>query len=350
MKIKDLAIPRYEKVIEAELVPGINSIIAVHNTKLGPALGGCRFYAYSSHEDALTDVLRLAEGMSYKSAMANLKLGGGKSVIIGNPKKVKTESLLEAFGEFVDSLQGKYITAKDVGIEVTDLDVIARKTKYAKGTSDKESVGDPSPLTAFGVYQGIRAAAQYRWKSPSLKGKRVIVQGLGHVGLETSKFLIEEGATILATEINPDVLKNAEQKYGIQPLDLEEWQSTKADIFCPCAMGAIVNKQSIGKMAQNGVQIIAGGANNQLLDIVKDSERLKQAGILYAPDYIINAGGVICIYCEIHRVEETQAREMTANIYNVLLSIFERAEKENKTTAIVSLDMAREKLGLKSSS
>lgn len=347
MKIEELSIPGFERVVEAELVPGIRSIIAIHNTKLGPALGGCRFYSYTSHQEALTDVLRLAEGMSYKSAMANLKLGGGKSVIIGDPRRQKSEKLFEAFGEFVDSLKGDYITAKDVGIEVENLDIVARKTKYVRGTSAKESSGDPSPVTAYGIYLGIKATAQFKWKNPSLKGKRIIVQGLGHVGLGVVKHLVEEGAEIHATEIDENVLDKSVKEFGVKKLGANEWQETRADIFCPCAMGAVINKQSIAQLAENGVQIIAGGANNQLLDVVKDSERVKEAGILYAPDYIINAGGVINVYCELRGLDATQALQMTQKIYDVLLSIFERAEKENKPTSIVSLNMAREILGLK---
>lgn len=347
MKIEELTIPGFEKVVETELVPGIRSIIAIHNTKLGPALGGCRFYSYTSHQDALTDVLRLAEGMSYKSAMANLKLGGGKSVIIADPRTQKSEKLFEAFGEFVNTLNGDYITAKDVGTEVEDLDIIARKTKFVKGTSAKDSRGDPSPTTAYGVYLGMRASAQFKWQNPSLKGKTIIVQGLGHVGLGVIKYLVEEGAHILATEIDEAALDRAVKSYGVKKLGLNEWQETPADIFCPCAMGAVINKQSIAHLAESGVQIIAGGANNQLLDVVKDSERIKEAGMLYAPDYVINAGGVISVYCELYNYDANQALNMTKKIYDILLSIFERAKKENKPTAIVSLDMAREILGLK---
>jgi len=276
--------------------------------------------------------------------MANLNLGGGKSVIIGNPSKNKSKELLERFGDFVNSLNGSYITAKDVGIEVEDLDIMATKTKYVRGLTGTS--GDPSPVTAFGVFQGVKASAQFKWGDSSVRGKTVIVQGLGHVGIDTAKQLIEDGATVLATDINEETLKNAEQNYGIKPIGLNDWQSTKADIFCPCALGGIINKQSIKHLAENGVQIVAGGANNQLLDMVKDGERIKDAGILYAPDYIINAGGVINIACEIEGLDSNKALEMTSQIYDTVLAIYERATKENKPTSIVSLEMAREKLGL----
>jgi len=346
MKIEEIKVEGYEKVFKAELVPGVNAIIAVHNTKMGPSLGGCRFYNYKTEQDALTDVLRLSEGMSYKSAMADLPLGGGKSVIIGDPKTQKSEELLEAFGEFVESLGGAYITAKDVGIGLQDMDIIARKTKHVRGTSAKESSGDPSPVTAFGVFQGIRASAQFKWGSPSLKDRTVIVQGLGHVGLETAKHLIEDGATVLATDINEEALSKAQKNHGIKPIGVNDWASTKADIFCPCAMGAVLNEHTISQLAANGIQIVAGGANNQLQDMQADGQRIKDAGILFAPDYIINAGGVINITCEIKGYSSSKAVEMTSKIFDTTLAIFERAKKEDKPTAFVSLEMAREKLEL----
>lgn len=346
MEIKEIKVDGYEKIVEAELIPGVTSIIAVHNTKLGPALGGCRFYPYASKQDGMNDVLRLSEGMSYKSAMANLPLGGGKSIIIGDPAKVKSKALLEAFGDFVESLNGKYVTAKDVGVGVEDLDVIATRTKHVRGTSAKDSSGDPSPVTAYGVYQGIRASAQFKWGSASLKGKSVIVQGLGHVGLDTAKHLIEDGATVYACELNQANLERAAKNYGIKPIGLDDWKTTAADIFCPCAMGAILNETTIAQLKANGIQIVAGGANNQLLDIEKDGQRIKDAGILYAPDYIINAGGVINITCEILSYSSSKAVEMTSKIFDTTMAIFERSTKENLPTAKVSLMMAREKLGL----
>lgn len=346
MKTKTLNTPNYETVVQCDLTNDVQAIIAVHNTKLGPALGGCRFYNYASADDALTDVLRLSEGMSYKSAMAGLPLGGGKSVIIGDPQKQKSKELLEAFGEFVESLEGKYITAKDVGVGVEDLDVIASKTSYCRGTSAKGSSGDPSPVTAYGVYQGMRAAAKHHWGSPSLKGKTVIVQGLGHVGLETAKHVIEDGATVYGCDINPQSTKIASENYGIKIIDINDWSKTEGDIFCPCAMGAILNETSINALKNNGIQIVAGGANNQLLNVNDDGHRLKDADITYAPDYIINAGGVINIAMEITGGSPSDAIEHTAKIYEITLKILERAQKENKPTAQVSLEMAREKLGL----
>ncbi|MBF0105867.1 MAG: amino acid dehydrogenase [Deltaproteobacteria bacterium] len=346
MKTQEIKVDGYERVIEADLGSHVTSIIAVHNTKLGPSLGGCRFYNYVTREDALTDALRLSEGMSYKSAMANLPLGGGKSVIAGDPQKVKTRELLEAYADFVNSLDGLYYTAKDVGIELEDLDIIEQKTKFIKGTSAKNSSGDPSPVTAYGVFQGIRASAQFLWRTNSVKGRKVIIQGLGHVGFELAKHLIEDGAVVHACEINTEALNYACKNYGIIPLDINGWQTTKADVFCPCAMGAVLDSTSIPMLANNGVQIICGGANNQLLDVLKDSQRVRETGMVYAPDYIVNAGGIINIACEFGGYSASRAIQMTSKIYDTTLTILERAKKQDKPTAVVSLEMAREKLGL----
>lgn len=348
MQTTDLNIPGYEKVVEAELAGGVKAIIAVHNTKQGPALGGLRFFPYHSREDALTDVLRLSEGMSYKSALANLPLGGGKAVIIGEPKKIKSRALLESVGEFVNTLNGKYITAKDVGIEVEDLDIIATKTKFVRGLSTKDSGGDPSPVTAYGVYKGIKAAAMFQWGNDKLRGKKIIVQGMGHVGYGVAKMLHEEGATLFVTDLDQNALTRASKEMNANILRPDQWTEIKADIFCPCAMGAIINKQTISMLKDNGIQIIAGGANNQLLDLVKDGERVKEAGITYAPDFVINAGGIINIACELdHGYDQQAAMQKTEHIYDVLLEIFERAKREGRPTAIIATEMAREKLGLK---
>lgn len=348
MQIRELNIPGYEKIVEGTLVGGVKSIIAVHNTKLGPALGGLRFYPYHSDEEALTDVLRLSEGMTYKSALANLPLGGGKSVIIGDPYKVKTRALLESFGEFINSLQGLYITAKDVGIEIEDLDVIASKSKYVQGTSAKTSGGDPSPVTAYGVYKGLKATAKHRWGNASLKGRKVVIQGLGHVGYGVAKLLSEEGAVLSATELNPDTLNRAREELHITTLGPDGWQETMAQIVCPCAMGATINKQTIPMLAKHKVEIVAGGANNQLLDFRKDGQRMRDAGILYAPDFVINAGGIINVACEFSgNYNPASAMEKTDHIYDILLEIFARADRENRPTAIIATELAREKVGLK---
>lgn len=348
MKTELLSIPGYEKVIKAELLPNVFSIIAIHSTNLGPALGGVRLYPYQSLEDTLTDVLRLSEGMSYKAALANLPLGGGKAVIMGDPELVKSKALFEAFGGFVETLNGQYITAKDVGIEIPDLDTIATKSIHVVGTSRKGSGGDPSPITAYGVYKGIKAAAKFKFKNDSLSGKRVIIQGMGHVGYSVAKYLRGEDAKVFATDLHQDKLAKFASELGLTALSAEGWQATEADIFCPCAMGATVNKQTIAALKANGIKIIAGGANNQLLDPFKDGQRLRDAGITYAPDYVINAGGLISVFAEIGRDYDLNfAMSKTDHIYDVLLEIFERADREDRPTAIISRELAREKIGLK---
>lgn len=348
MQTRELNIPGYEKVVEGTLEGGVKSIIAVHNTRLGPALGGLRFYPYHSDEEALTDVLRLSEGMTYKSALASLPLGGGKAVIIGDPAKLKTRRLLESFGEFINTLNGSYITAKDVGIEVEDLDIIATKSRFIQGTSAKTSGGDPSPVTAYGVYKGLQAAAKFRWGNASLRGRKIVIQGLGHVGYGVAKLLSEEGAVISATELKQNVLTKAQKELHITPLGPDTWQDTTAEIVCPCAMGATINKQTIPNLIQNKVEIIAGGANNQLLNIRKDGERLRQANILYAPDFVINAGGIINIACELDgHYNPAAAMKKTEHIYDILLEIFARAEREKRPTSIIATEIAREKVGLK---
>jgi leucine dehydrogenase len=347
--IQEIKVEGYQKILKAELLPGVFSIISVHNTALGPALGGCRLFPYASHEEALTDVLRLSEGMSYKSAMANLKLGGGKSIIIGDPGLIKSKELFQAFGKFVDSFGGNYITAKDVNISLEDLNVIAGETASVRGTSLKGSSGDPSPMTAFGVYQGMKASAKFLWGSDDLKGKKIVVQGLGSVGLDIVSRLVKDGAEVFACELSQKVLDKAVQDYGIHALELDGWMRQEADIFCPCAMGGVIDKKSITKLKENGIQIVAGAANNQLLDVVEDSKRLRKAGILFAPDYIINAGGVINVYCEGEDggYEQDKALALTTQIFDTMIQIFERAKREDRGPALVSLDMAKEKIGLK---
>lgn len=343
-KTKTLPVPGFEKVVETTLTSGIKSIIAIHNTKLGPGLGGIRFYPYATEKEALEDVCRLAEAMTYKAALAGLSLGGGKAVIIGDPRKVKKTALLEDFGSFIDSLGGNYITAKDVGVTVKDMAIIARKTSHVTGTELKGSSGDPSPMTAYGVYRGMQAASQFLWQDPSLKGKRVIVQGLGGVGWETARYLVREEVDVLATEVNEKLLIHATDQLGIQPLPLDAWDSTPGEVFCPCALGAVVHSRNISQFAKNGIRIIAGGANNQLEDEIKDGRQLHEEGVLYAPDYIINAGGLINIACELEGYNPEKARQMTDRIYTVLIEIFERSRRENRPTSEIADQMALERL------
>ncbi len=345
MKTQDIPVNGYEKVVKCELIPGVDSVIAIHNTKLGPALGGCRMFDYVNFDAALTDALRLSEGMSYKSALAGLNLGGGKSVIMGDPAKIKTREVLTAFGDFIDSLGGRYITAKDVGIGVEDLDVISLRTRHVRGTSKQNSSGDPSPMTAYGVFQGMRASCEFLYGNPSLKGKRVIVQGLGHVGFGLVKHLIEDGAQIIACDIDSSRTEQIAKNYSITAIGVDDWTNVKADIFAPCAMGAVLDESSINALKNNGIKIVAGGANNQLKDMLVDGQHIKDAGIKYAPDYVINAGGIINVASETENAyEQAWALEKTKKIYDITLKILNRAKAENRPTAVVSLEMARELL------
>lgn len=266
---------------------GLKAIIAIHSTVLGPALGGLRMWNYKSEEDALIDVLRLSRGMTYKNAAMGLGLGGGKAVIIGDPHRDKTPQLFRAFGRFVERLGGKYITAEDVGTCEEDMNYIAQETSHALGLAGKS--GNPSPVTAYGVFLGIKAAAEWIFGSDDLKSRKVALQGLGHVGMEVARLLIEAGAQVTAADIYHDRVKEAREILGVEIVESEKIYEVPCDIFSPCALGAVINENTVERLA---CKIVAGAANNQLKD-ESFAKRLMDRGILYAPDYIINGGGVI---------------------------------------------------------
>lgn len=277
---------------------GLQALIAVHNTNLGPALGGCRFFPYASFEDAVTDVLRLSRGMTYKSALARLPLGGGKAVIIGDPKTLKSTAIMERFGEAIETLGGTYITAEDVGSNEQDMIAIARKTKYVAGLPPVEGesgivTGNPSPVTAFGVYCGLKAAVAEKYGSPDLAGKTVAIQGLGAVGYVLAEYLVSDGARLIVADVNKASLELAKKVFGdrVVVVDTAAIHAAEADIFAPCALGAGLNDKTISEIK---AKIVAGAANNQLAEPRHD-QMLFDAGILYAPDYAINAGGIISV-------------------------------------------------------
>lgn len=276
---------------------GLEAIIAVHNTNLGPSLGGCRVYPYASREDAITDVLRLSKGMTYKSALAGLPLGGGKSVIIGDPKKVKSAAFMECFGEAIESMGGKYIVAEDVGSNEEDMIAIARKTSYVAGLPAEigaEGVaGNPSPVTAFGVYCGIKSCVDHLHGAPSLAGKSVAIQGLGAVGYALAQYLVRDGASLIVADVNIAAVERAKAEFGdkVQVVDVTAIHAVDADIFAPCALGAGLNDKTIPEIK---ARIIGGAANNQLAEKRHDV-MLKEKGILYAPDYAINSGGITSV-------------------------------------------------------
>ena len=305
---------------------GYKGIIAIHDTTLGPSLGGCRFWNYASDQEALIDVLRLAKGMTYKAAVAGLNLGGGKSVIIGDNKTTRREAIFRAHGRFVESLKGRYITAEDVGTSVDDMDYVLMETEHVTGI--RGGSGDPSPVTAFGVYRGIKAAAQKKLGTDSLDGIRVAVQGLGHVGCYLCEDLAEEGARLIVTDIDEAKVSDIAKQYDAEAVGPNEIYAVDAEIFAPCALGAVVNDETL---PQFRFKAIAGAANNQL-DEERHGDELARREILYAPDYVINAGGLINVYGEIQGWGPDQSKRKAAEIYDTLLALFAIAEEEGVPT------------------
>ena len=325
-----MGLANHEQVVFCrDAASGLRAIIAIHNTTLGPALGGTRMWPYRSEEEALVDVLRLSEGMTYKAAVTGLNLGGGKAVIIGDPKRDKTEALLRAHGRFVDSLGGRYITAEDVGITVADIEYVYMETPFVTGVASAPGgSGDPSPATAFGVYHGIKAAAMRVWGSPDLKGRSVAVQGAGSVGTHLARNLAEESARLFVTDIDPARVQRVVRETGATAVAPDEIFALEVDVFAPCALGAILNDATLPQLR---CRVVAGGANNQLAED-RHGDELMRRGILYAPDFVINAGGLINVYSELYGYDATAARNKARSIYDTLLAIFERAESDGIPT------------------
>jgi leucine dehydrogenase len=321
---------------------GLKAIIGIHNTVLGPALGGTRMWNYANEWEALNDVLRLSRGMSFKSSISGLNLGGGKAVIIGDAKTQKTPELMRKFGEYVNSLSGKYITAEDVGMETKDMDTVREVTQYVTGISEeKGGSGNPSPITAYGVFMGLKAATKYRFGSDNLEGKKVLVQGIGHVGEVLVQHLTESGAIVTIADINEDRLQQVGAKYRAKIYTGADLYSAEVDIYAPCALGATINDDTIHKIQ---AKVIAGAANNQLANEVVHGTILKDKGILYAPDFLINAGGVINVYSELANLTRAQVMEKTENIYNTSLEIFKFAETNNITTHQAAMSIAQKRI------
>jgi leucine dehydrogenase len=321
---------------------GLRALIAVHNTNLGPALGGTRMWTYGTDEEALTDVLRLSRGMTYKAAAAGLNLGGGKAVIIGDPNADKTEALFRAFGRFVEGLAGRYITAEDVGTDVRDMEYVRMETKYVTGI-DKAlgGSGDPSPVTGLGVYMGMKACVKELTGNDSLTGKKVAVQGAGHVAEHVCGHLANEGAKITICDIYPDKAKHLAKKTNAETVAPEMIYDVNAEIFCPCALGAIVNDSTIPRFK---FKIIAGGANNQLEDEEKHGQMLIEKGIMFAPDYAINAGGLINVHNELEGYSQERALKQAEGIYETILKIFEISKRDNVPTYEASNRLAEERI------
>jgi leucine dehydrogenase len=319
---------------------GLKAIIAVHNTVLGPALGGTRMWLYKSENEALNDVLRLSRGMTFKAAISGLNLGGGKAVIIGDSKKDKSEALFRKFGRFVENLNGKYITAEDVGTSTKDMEYVRMETTHVTGLPESMGGGgDPSPVTAYGVYMGMKASAKELWGNDSLEGKKVIVQGVGHVGENLVKLLSNENAKVFITDINEAQLKNVSREYKAEIVNPDTLYDLNVDIYAPCALGATLNSDTISRLK---CSIVAGAANNQLADELIHGQMLVEKGILYAPDFLINAGGLINVYSELQGYNRERALKATEHIYKVTLDIF-RKSKEEKITPVIAAKQIAEK-------
>lgn len=321
---------------------GLKAIIGIHNTVLGPALGGTRMWKYTNEWEALNDVLRLSRGMTYKSAVSGLNLGGGKAVIIADAKTEKTPEMIIKFGQFIDSLSGKYITAEDVGTTTADMDLIRDYTAHVTGISESRGgSGNPSPVTAYGVYMGMKAAAKFQFGSDNLSGKKVLVQGIGHVGETLVDYLTKEGALVQITDINEGRLHEIESKYGASIYKGADLYSADVDIYAPCALGATINDDTIHRIK---ARVIAGAANNQLANEVVHGQLLKDMGIAYAPDFLINAGGIINVYGEIVGYGKDEAMRRTENIYNTTLEIFNFAQTQGITTHQAALAIAEKRI------
>lgn len=324
---------------------GLKAIIGIHNTTLGPALGGTRMWNYASEWEALNDVLRLSRGMTYKSAISGLDLGGGKAVIIGDSKKDKSPELIKAFAKYVNSLGGRYITAEDVGTTTDDMDLIHSITPHVTGISQSlGGSGNPSPVTAYGVFMGLKAATQFQFGSDDLNGKKILVQGIGNVGETLVKHLVAHGALVQITDINQDRVTQIAEKYNVQKFTGDDIYSADVDIYSPCALGATINDDTIEKIK---AKVIAGAANNQLAVEAIHGKRLQERGIVYAPDFLINAGGIINVFGEIVKYDLNEALRRTENIYNTTLEVLNYAKQHGLTSQQAAMKKAEERLNSK---
>lgn len=332
----------FEQVIFCQdKTSGLKAIIAIHDTTLGPALGGTRMWTYASEEEAIEDALRLARGMTYKNAAAGLNLGGGKAVIIGDPKKDKNEELFRAFGRYIEGLNGRYITAEDVGTTENDMDLVHLETNYVTGISaGAGSSGNPGPVTAFGIYRGLKAAAKEAFGSDSLKDKTIAVQGVGNVAFTLCEHLHAEGAKLIVTDINKEAVQRAVDKFGAVAVGIDEIYSQEADIFAPCALGAIINDDTI---PQFKCKVIAGSANNQLKEN-RHGDQIHKMGIVYAPDYVINSGGVINVADELNGYNRERALKRVSGIYDILGDIFAIAKRDQIPTYQAADRLAEERI------
>jgi len=320
---------------------GLRAIIAIYSTALGPSVGGTRFYPYPSEDDALTDALNLSKAMAYKAACAGLDFGGGKAVIIGDPDRDKSEPLLRAYGRFVQSLHGRYYTACDVGTYVADMDIVARECRYVTGRSpEHDGAGDSSVLTALGVFRGMQAAAQRVWGTPSLAGRRVGVAGVGKVGYHLIAHLVSDGASVVVADIDPAAIARAQAAHSVDTIDAAALTSAPMDVYAPCALGGSVDDQAVRVLQ---AQVICGGANNQLAHSGIDKQ-LTERGILYAPDYVVNSGGLIAVSDEIHGYSEARARQRTMQIFDTTMRVFRMAGDEGMPPGAAADRLAEDRI------
>jgi leucine dehydrogenase len=337
----DPAFDDHERVVFChDKATGLKAIIAIHSTTLGPAAGGTRLWSYGSDDEALHDVLRLAQGMSYKNAMAGLRFGGGKAVIMKTPEFEGSDALYERYGEFVDQLNGDYVTAEDVGMSVEIIEKVARRTGYIAGVSRQagKAGGDPSPKTSFGIFKGLEAAVRFKLDKESVAGLRIAVQGVGNVGYHLCRFLHEAGASLVVADMDQGRVQRAVDEFGADAVDLDELFREKVDVIAPCALGAVLNERTIPHLATS---VIAGGANNQL-ETVDDGQRLHDAGILYAPDYVINGGGIINVAAEYYGdLTDDEIWDRIAEIGSRLTGIFEEARDSGRPTNEIADEQAR---------
>ena len=341
--IAQMALNNHEQVVFCnDNETGLKAIIAIHNTVLGPSLGGTRMWAYKNEMEALTDVLRLSRGMTYKSSVAGLNLGGGKAVIIGDSKTQKNEALMRRFGKFVNSLSGKYITAEDVGVNTKDMEYIKMETNFVSGLPvNMGGSGDPSPVTAYGVYLAMKASAKEKWGNDSLSGKKVVVQGIGHVGENLVKHLVKEGAKVYINDINEERLKAVSKETGAEVVAADTLYDLDMDIYAPCALGATINDDTLKRLK---CSIICGATNNQLADENIHGKAVIEKGILYAPDFVVNAGGIINVFYELQGYNRERALAHAEKIYDTTLNIFKVSKEQNIPTYMAANRIAEKRI------
>lgn len=344
MEISDIPVEGYEKVARCrDEESGLHALIAVHDTTLGPALGGMRMLPYTTEDEALFDVLRLSKGMTYKSAVADTGLGGGKSVILGDPRELKSEQLFRAMGRFVESLGGKYITAEDMNIGIPDLDIVRQETRWVTGLSrESGSSGNPSPITAMGCKIGMTAVLEEAFGSPSFAGKRFLIQGVGAVGGRLAELIKQDGGHVIICDINEDRVRQLSEEHGFEVVDDDVHLDVECDVYAPCARGAGLNDETLPKLK---CKAIAGCANNQLLE-PRHADELRAMGIVYAPDYVINAGGIINVSCELlpGGYDEAVAFERVNKIHDNLQRVFEISRTEDMSTRDAAARLAEERI------